>query len=112
MVTLFVPGESYSECVRARLEHRIDFRHEAAGTWVIAFVDFGVLMVVPDVLADEPAHCAARDNIGSVMLASRETGNTDRCGQAIRNDGHNLVRRIFMGDQRSERPHLDGMPRR
>src|SRR5438874_7946097 len=64
-------------------------------------------MVIEDVLAHEPSDCAARDNIRSIMLAGRETGSADCCSQAVSNDRHNFARRIFMRDERSERPGLN-----
>ena len=68
-----IPGQVDSVGSRAWLEHGTDFRHEPASSFgIVAFVNVRIEMVFEHILPDEPSHCAARYDIGSVMLARRE----------------------------------------
>src|SRR5260370_104056 len=75
----------------------------------LLFIQVAVVPLSVNVIADEPTHAGAENDVRCEVLAHRESGCADCGGQAIRHDGHNQRSRIFMRYNRGQGPGADGM---
>src|SRR5256885_17268849 len=69
-----------------------------------------VLMCLPHIAADEPAHARPRDEVGSIMLLRRESRNRNNSRQCTSDDRNQLSVPVLVGDHRGKRPGFDGVP--
>src|ERR1700736_2354370 len=69
-----------------------------------------VLMSLPDIASDEPAHRAARDEIRRIVLPCGKPRQGDNAGQGGCHNRNKLCMPVLVRDRRSDRPCPDGMP--
>ena len=66
-------------------------------------------MGVIDITPNEPAHCAARDNVRSEVFLGSDSRRTHDSGQAVCSYTDDSLVLEFMIEQRGYRPYLYGM---
>src|SRR5437763_13261360 len=88
----------------SRVESALDDRQKCR-VLVSEMAHVRVINVPPN----EPAHGAARDNIGRKMLLSGNARRTHDSSQAVSSYRHNFFVFVFVIEQRRDRPDLDCM---
>src|SRR5215470_6697539 len=68
-------------------------------------------MVLVDITANEPSHRAADKNVGREVFLRRHARHADQRRKAISHDANHRLVVVFVTDQRSDGPYLNGVTR-